>query len=951
MNTLRFPKWLTLSTILLFISILTSYTSNAQTGSVKGILIDSSSSELIFGAIVSSPENPTLGAQSDMDGVFLIPSVKPGTYNFKVSYIGYKEYMYKDIVVVAGQTTDLGTVYLEIDEDVPIIEIIGQSSTNTEVAVIQEIRESDNVVSGISAEQIQKGQDKDAAQVVQRIPGVSVIDNRFIMIRGLNDRYNSVWLNNATAPSSETDRKAFSFDMIPSGLIDRILVYKTPSADLPGDFAGGFVKIFTVTPKERLFNVNVGLGYRYGTTFNDFNKDKSSTDWLGFDNGQRAVPTNQPGYTGASGVSNADLNAYGQGFNNNWKYNTIKAMPDIRLSSTYMNSFAPKNGSRFGVLASINYTNLNTRFDIKRTDADGVGAKTQLRDDEQYTNEVKTAAMLNFSYIINDKNKIEFRNFLNQQGRTQTTNRSLYDASNQLIKLQYALAYRSRTIYTSQLAGEHKFKNNKTSFDWTAGYGYSRKNEPDLRRASYYADPNNPGAFLLQQAINANDLTNGGRLYQKLNENSFLVSININQKINKKIGKVELAEVDAGSYNEYKVRDFSARAFAYTLQGAGLGGTLWNDTLQTAHLGQVYDPSYIDNGRGWTILEEKNPTYKYNASNRMIAMYLSGKFNIGTKVKIITGLRYENNLQYIASGLNGMPISQYSPTSFLLPSVNFSYNFTEKDLIRLAYGKTLNRPEFREFAPFYYYDFDFNAVNYGSLYFGKTLNVCQIQNFDLRYERYPSPGETISFALFYKNFKDPIEQIALATSGGAGGALAYSYTNALGAYNVGVEVEIKKNLVFISDHFKNFSLLFNASLIKSQVSVPTNQADYWNAKRPLQGQSPYTFNAGIYYQNDEHGWSGSVLYNIYGPRIVIVGNSNYPDVIETPRSTIDLSITKQLSKKIALNLGANDILNQSVTWVQDYNRDGKYQRNGTDNKLLTYKKGNYFTVTLRINLN
>ncbi len=947
MNTLRFQKWLILSAVFLLIS----FTSKAQTGSIKGILLDSTLNELIYGAIVSVPENPSIGAQSDLDGIFTISNVKPGTYNLKISYIGYKEILLTDIVVTAGQTTDVGTLTMSVDEEVPVIEIVSEVSTNTEEAVVQEIKESDNVVSGISAEQIQKGQDKDAAQVVQRIPGVSIIDNRFIMIRGLNDRYNSVWLNNATAPSSETDRKSFSFDMVPSGLIDRIMVYKTPSADLPGDFAGGFVKIYTVTPKEKVFNVNVGLGYRQGTTFKNFNKDKSPTDWLGFDSGQRAVPTETPGYITTNGASDADLNAYGQSFKNNWKYNTIKALPDGRFNVTYINSFMPKNGSRLGVLASLNYTNLNTNYNIKRTDTDGSGVKTQLRDDQQYTNEVKAASMLNFSYILNDRNKIEFRNFFNQQGRTQITNRNQYDAADILNRIQYALAYRSRTIYTTQLAGEHKLKNDKTMLDWTLGYGYSRKNEPDLRRASYYPDPSNPGGpNLVIPANNANDLTNGGRLYQKLNENSVLATININQKINKKWGAVEFAELDAGSYNEYKSRTFRARAFGYTLQGGSRGGTYWNDTLQYQPIDQVYDPNNVDNGRGWTILEESNPTYKYDASNRLMALYASGKFNFGAKIKLIAGLRYENNLQYIASGLNGAPISQDLPTSFLLPSLNLSYNFTEKSLLRLAYGKTLNRPEFREFAPFYFYDFDFNAVNYGSLYFGKTLKVCQIQNFDLRYEFYPSPGETVSLALFYKSFKDPIEQIALATSGGAASALAYSYTNALSAYNVGMELEIKKNLAFVNDNFKNFSLLFNASLIKSEVSIPKDQSDFWNAKRPLQGQSPYMINAGLYYENPDHGWSASVLYNIFGPRIVIVGNSNYPDVVETPRSTIDLSVTRQLSKRVALNLGANDILNQSITWVQDYNRDGKYERNGDDNKLLTYKKGNYFTATVRIKL-
>lgn len=885
-------------------------------------------------------ENPTIGTQSDMDGIFLISNLKPGTYNFKVSYIGYKEHIYKDVVIVAGQTTDLGTVYLDIDADVEEIEIIGQVSTNTEEAVVEEIKQSDNVVSGISAQQIQKGQDRDAAQVVQRIPGVSILDNRFIMIRGLNDRYNSVWLNNATAPSSETDRKAFSFDMISSNLIDRVLVYKTASADLPGDFAGGFVKIYTITPKEKAFTFNIGTGYRVGTTGRDFVRDKSPTDFLGFDNGQRALPANLRLYTSVNGLDQSTINSYGQSFNNNWVTSMSKALPDLRFNTTYVNSLARRNGSRIGMLASLNYTNANTNFNIKRIDTDGSGFKTQLRDDHQYTNEVRAGGMLNFSYIINTNHKIEFRNFLNQNGRVQTTNRDVYDGTNQLIRKQIAMSYRSRTIYTSQLAGDHTFNNSKTKLDWTLGYGHSTKNEPDLRRATYYQDPSNPSQFLITPANNANDLTNGGRLYQKLTENSGMLALNLTHKVSDRF------EFDAGFYGEYKARAFVAKAFAYTLQGASRAGTYWNDTLQHLPIDQVYGQNTINNGVGWTILEEDNPTYKYNASNRMAAVYISGKYNIG-KFKAIGGLRFENNLQYIKSSVDGPILQTYVTTNYLLPSLNLSYNFTDKQLIRLAYGRTLNRPEFREFAPFYFYDFDFNAVNYGSLYFGKTLKVCTIDNFDLRYEIYPSSSEMISFSVFYKKFQNPIEQIALATSGGAGAALAYSFTNALGAYNVGIEVDVKKNLAFLHSKLENFSLLFNASLIKSQVSIPTDQADYWNAKRNLQGQSPYMVNAGLYYQSKKGGWSGSVLYNIYGARIVVVGNSNYPDVVETPRSSLDLSITKAITKKLSINVGAIDILNQKIIWVQDFNRDGKYDRKGKDNQLLSYKKGNYFTCTLR----
>ncbi|MBC7450908.1 MAG: TonB-dependent receptor plug domain-containing protein, partial [Cytophagales bacterium] len=378
-NTLCFRNWLFLSTIFFFISI----TSQAQNGTIKGTLMDSTTNESLPGAIISSPEYPTLGAQSDMEGNILMVNVKPGTYNFIIAYIGYKTIELKGIEVKAGQTVDLGTIHLVTDQEVETIVIYGEVATNTEEAVFEEIRNSDNVVSGISNEQIRKGQDKDAAQALQRVPGVSILDGRFIMIRGLNDRYNSVWLNNGPAPSSETDRKAFSFDVLPTGVLDRMLVYKTPSADLPGDFAGGFVKVYTITPKERIFNVNATLGYRTGTTFKDFNRDKSPTDWMGFDSGQRALPKDLPVITSANGYTNTQLNDYSQSFNNNWGYKTIKALPDGRLSVVYSNSKALKNDSKLGMLATLNYTNTNTTFNIIRTDADGAGVKTQTRNDEQ----------------------------------------------------------------------------------------------------------------------------------------------------------------------------------------------------------------------------------------------------------------------------------------------------------------------------------------------------------------------------------------------------------------------------------------------------------------------------------------------------------------------------------------------------------------------------------------
>ncbi|HET6992199.1 MAG TPA: TonB-dependent receptor, partial [Bacteroidia bacterium] len=303
-------------------------------------------------------------------------------------------------------------------------------------------------------------------------------------------------------------------------------------------------------------------------------------------------------------------------------------------------------------------------------------------------------------------------------------------------------------------------------------------------------------------------------------------------------------------------------------------------------------------------------------------------------------------------------ISPVVTTRFLLPSINATYNFTDKSLIRLAYGKTLNRPEFREWSPFYFYDFDFNAGTYGSLHpsiiaeKGQILNVAQVDNFDCRFEYYPGYADYIQVGVFYKSFRYPIQQVILA-SGGTD-SRAFTFTNADNATVEGLEFDMRKNLAGIdtllhSGFFGNFNVVANFSLIKSelQISQVINQA----TSNPLQGQSPFVVNAGIYYQNDSIGLQANLLYNVFGPRLFLVGTLDYANIGELSKPSLDFTVSQKICKSFALTFGIQDILNKPAVLVQDTNRNGKFEKNGEDKEIMSYKRGSYFTFGIRLTLN
>ena len=341
------------------------------------------------------------------------------------------------------------------------------------------------------------------------------------------------------------------------------------------------------------------------------------------------------------------------------------------------------------------------------------------------------------------------------------------------------------------------------------------------------------------------------------------------------------------------------------------------------------------------IAEDTKGTDSYTATNNLYAYYGALEIPILKYATLYGGARIEDNRQSLTSkDLKSKDLFIDKHIISVLPSATLTVNITQKMLMRLAYGKTLNRPEFRELAPYAFYDFSFNNVNYGN----DSIKISTIQNYDARWEWYPQSGEMINVGVFYKTFTNPIETYFVPGTGG-GGVRNFSYRNALSAKSIGIEIEVRKSLDFISKKgvWKDFSVVANGTYIKSEVDLGEKSSGQAR-RRPMMGQSPYTINGGIYYQNDTIGFSASVLYNVTGPRIRVVGTYGTPDIYEMPRGTLDISISKYVWKRhLEIKAAAQNILNQAFLLLQDANGDGKLDRK-KDQQQQKYYTGVYYTL-------
>lgn len=904
--------------------------SYAQTVLVQGKVINLRN-EPVAGATIKVEEtNKQFSA--NVEGMFRVSLEKGKKYSLLVSSTGYNSKLVSDID--ANSLNEDLVIVLEpkvvSGEAIVIRSTRRQEST---VALISFQKNNTSLSNGLAADFIKRTPDKNTGEVLKRVSGASIQDNRFVIVRGLSDRYNSAMLNGALLPSTEPDKKAFSFDMLPAAMIDNIIINKTATPEYTGEFSGGLVQVNTRDiPTKRVFSVGIGFGYNNQSTLRDFTSNaRNRFDWLGFDDGSRNLPDSFP----KTAQEYRTLGKNAAGLNKQIELTKLFSgdayVEEVRTAEpiknyviTYANTHSFKNGGQLGTLLSVNYRNARLMYNVGRAFYEADGKNVFEYNDQQNHYQVTNGAVLNLSYV-QKRSKISFKNIFNQFYEDNYYSRTGYN-TNRLNDIRFYSSFlNQRTLFSTQLEGEHQLTKTGIKFKWNGNGGYNWKKQPDLRSALYARRIGTNEAYEI-------DPDDTRRFYSDLKD--FSVGTTGQFIVPMSWGGKDKQTLKFGGSNLTRVRDFRSRIFRYNI-------TNFNSFIASnanKDLIAAFRPTNM--GVSGYILEDfTNNQDRYFGASVLNAAYmmLDNKFS---DLRLVWGLRAENFQQLLTSKIQTGERSVLLTKKWdFLPSVNLMYSLNSKQNFRLSASRTVARPEFRELAPFAFFDYE---TNYGVK--GDTsLRRSSVLNYDARYEWYPKSNESITIGAFYKDFTDPIE-FRLDPASNAD-SRRYFYQNATSARTYGLEIEVRKGMEFLSPSLKNLFFFGNYTLTSSEVRFnDLNAGDKEiTAARPLQGQSPYLINAGFQWTSEK--FNASLLYNRVGERLALVGNTEFPNVYERPRNQLDFQISKKiLSNNGELKLNIADMINNPFYFYENIDQSFAFKK-GVDRMFSNYKPGTTVTLT------
>ena len=942
---------------LLFVQLVSA--ENSEKGKITGAVIDSETGDPLIGANIFL-ENTSIGAASDLDGRFLIMNIPAGSYTLVISVVGYAETKITSVEVKEGEVYKLDiSVKPEIlSTDEVVVE--AKAIKNTEAALLKSRQKSVAVSDAVSAEAISGAGSGNAAEAMKQVTGASVVEGKYVFVRGLGDRYTSTQLNGAEIPSTDPYRRSGSIDLIPSNLIDNIQTIKSFTPDKPGDFSGGAVDIKTKDfPDQLKLSVSTSTSYNSQTNLNDngpIGYTGGGTDWLGMDDGTRDIPSllkNKNVYIPNIGESNPSINSANEKLLSSMTNSFNKQFAPTKWTPSLNQSYALSIGNQvnvfnkpLGFFFGVTYKNGASSYDnakYQRWELSSTDVMTTTYDlkDTQTKSNVNWGGLLKASYKFAPNHKVSFNGMYNQDaesGARYLEGAYPYDLSAGDVFRASVLSYSERNLKTAQLNGEHLFETLfNLKFDWRASLGNTTEEEPDLRYfADSYSTTNGVRTYTIKQSKSPS------RYFRDLDENRNDFSADFTLPFKQWSGYN--SNLKFGGLSARKERDYAERLFKFVDNDgfADYNGDP-NQLLSTDNIG-VIDSSKITI-RGvpyttyeWGVVVQENelPKNNYHAEKKISAGYAMLELPILNSLKFVGGARYETTDMSIET--NDSTVNGGFRVNDWLPSINLIYSINTNMNIRLAYSQTLARPTFREIGEFNTFDFTGGEVYIGN----KDLKRTFIKNYDLRWEWFSRPGEIYAVSLFYKDFSQPIEQIYNLF-----GENTWNNIDEAKAY--GLELEFRKKLDFIHGSLSHFLFGSNLSLIQSEVNIPD---DEWllikdtrpeaDRTRPFQGQSPYLVNANLTYENPELGIVSSIYYNIFGERLDRVSYAATPDVYEKPAGLLNFSFKYGLTKQVDLKFSANNLLNPQHTKYHSYK--------GNEYIYSQYKKGINYSLGLGYNL-
>ncbi len=861
-------------------------------------------------------------AVSALDGRYTLEGVPAGPVSIRVRMIGFGPKVVTGLVVPDGgaiaQDISLAAEAVQLAE----ISVSAAAERGTVNRALEEQRNAANIVSAVSSEQIARSPDSDAGQAVQRVSGVTVQDGKYVIVRGLGERYTTTSLNGARIPSPEPERKVVPLDLFPSALLEGITTSKTFTPDQPGDFSGAQVDLKTREfPTGRVVTLSTSVGLNTAVTGRELPRaPRTGTEWLGFGGSERKLPAAARAAGNLVGLTQAERIPIINSFRDVWSGRTGDAGPNGSFGLS-VGGEDPVFGRRVGYIASLSYSyNQETRRDESRASAFSGPTPDQASPVNVYTGStgrqsVLWGGLLNLSTRLGGGTKLSFNNSLTRTADNEATRLNGFYEQNAINLDLTRLTFIERSVRSNQLLGEHLL-GERHFLDWSVTASGVKRNEPDRADLIYVAEDDGSGDLVPDFWWGAN--RSADRTFSSIDEKGYEGALNY---------RLSLGALSAPTWLKLGImgravdRDADSRIY-------NLSTTSLTEAERRAPAEDIFSGFYASGGR---LLLTPGNSGRYTAEDRLVAGYLQADVPVTRRIRILGGARVERSEidvnTVLFRGIRDSLVPSQLRNTDLLPALGITYFVNDNQQVRLSATQTLSRPEYRELSPVEFYD-----VLGGQRLFGDAdLQRALIQNYDARWEWYPRTGETISLGAFYKRFRNPIERILVQNADGFSPDITFA--NAEGADNYGLELEVRKRLDLLSKGLRRFTLFTNATVIQSEIDVGNEGlSSLTNPQRPMAGQSEYVVNAGLGYASDNGRWSATLLYNVAGPRLVEAGIFPLPDTYEQERHLADFSLQFPLAGAVSGKLDAKNLLDEPVRYLQ-----GPVER-------LRYNSGRVFSL-------
>jgi TonB-dependent receptor len=936
----------TKNTVLLaLLLVVTAFSVEAQNGTVRGTVIDNSTGDFLLGVAIFAVDTDK-GSITDLDGQFSM-ELPAGEYQLQLSYISYQTLVIENVVVKPGEVNVLGDIIMSEDAlELEAVVVTAEAVRSTEAAIQTLKRKSAQILDGISASQLKLTGDGNAVEAAKRVTGVSVEDGKYVYVRGLGDRYSKVTLNGMDIPGLDPDRNSLQMDIFPTNLISNLMVSKSFTADLPADFTGGIMNVETKAfPERKMTSISVSTSFNPDMHFNPDNLsyEGGATDFLGFDDGTRALPagarsSNIP--TPFSGASRQSVNDFVNSFDSQLGAVRQSSLMDYSASFSTGNQISlDKNSAsspKLGYIFSLSYQNNYRYYDdvvygeyqrFEDPDRSELRYAT-VQGGELGERDVLVGALAGLAYKT-DKTKLRLtalhlQNGLSKAGQFSIDNDGEAVGQSGYLAASDNLEYNQRSLTNVLLHGKHSLSNSGWELDWRVSPTLSSTSDPDIRRTAFTFTP-------VDTQFIAGAGGNPSRIWRSLSEwnNSSRFDVSKDYPFSDTKGTIKF-----GVNHLYKQRSYEILFFDMQFWGSQTWDNL--DPNSILDPGNIYPNKangdiYYQSGNN-----DPNPN-EYSSSIQNTALYFSNEVTLWERLKTVVGLRMENYVQRhtgrdqrYASGDtengNNLDNEVVLESMDFFPSVNLIYSITSDQNIRLAYAKTIARPSFKEVSYAQILDPITNRIYNGSLFtynnWDGQLTQSDIQNVDLRWEQFLPMAQIFSVSAFYKRFANPIELVRIPEQQTSA---EFQPRNVGNGQLFGVELEFRKNLDFISPALEGITFNGNFTYVESQIDMTDLE---FNARknfertgeniedtRVMAGQAPYLVNLGVSYRNSSSTLETGLFYNVKGPTLFIVGSGLYPDVYQNPFHSLNFTINKKFGEKIVVDFSINNILDDKMERV------------------------------------